>query len=99
MLVVDAKAFTLDYLRDSIQVALEAHELKMLDLDTEFTDEEVKRFIVDLRKKTVTRSSLDVVPEEILKMFCKIDAGEREKGVLFTKSVNFLIPLQAWISL
>jgi len=32
MLVVDAKAFTLDFLRYSIQVTVAAHETKMLDL-------------------------------------------------------------------
>jgi hypothetical protein len=32
MLVVDAEAFTLDFLRYSIQVTAAAHESKMLDL-------------------------------------------------------------------
>jgi len=48
------------------------------EIDTDFTDEVMKKFIVDLRKKAVTRWSLDVAPEEMLEVFCSIDAGKRE---------------------
>ena len=43
-LVVDVRAFTLDYFRDSIQLAFEVHELKILhlqhvgELDTDFPE-------------------------------------------------------------
>jgi len=51
------------------------------ELDTDFTDEKMKKFIVDLRKKSVTRWSLDVAPEKMLEGFCTLAAGERESGV------------------
>jgi hypothetical protein len=63
MLVVDAKAFTVDYL----YVTVEAHESKILDLvgtlNTDFIDKAIKNFVLDWRKKTVARGSSDVVPE------------------------------------
>ena len=61
----------------------------MGELDTDFTAE-VMKCIVYLRKETVMGRSLDVVPEEMLKVFCTIDAGEREIAVLFNNAVNFL---------
>jgi hypothetical protein len=60
------------------------------ELDTDFTDEVMKKFMVDLRKKTATRWSLDVVPEEMLEVLCTLDAGERKSGVLFNNAVYFL---------
>jgi hypothetical protein len=33
---------------------------------------------------------LDVVPEEMLEVFCTLDAGERKSGVLFNNAVYFL---------
>ena len=75
MLVVDAKAFTLNYLRYSVKVTVAAQESKMPDLqhvgelDTGFTDEVMKKFIVDLRKETVTRWSLNAEREELLEVF------------------------------
>lgn len=62
----------------------------MSELDADFTYEVMKKFIVDFRKKSVTRWSLDVAPEEMLEVFCTLDAGEMESGVLFNNAVNFL---------
>ena len=62
----------------------------MDELDADFTDKVMKKFIVDFRKKSVTRWSLDVAPEEMLEVFCTLDAGERESGVLFNNAVNLL---------
>jgi hypothetical protein len=59
------------------------------ELDTDFTDEVMKKFIVDLRNKTATRWSLNVAPEEMLGVFCTLDAGERNSGVLFNNAVGF----------
>lgn len=41
----------------------------MGELDTGFTDEVMKKFIVDLRKETVTRWSLNAEREELLEVF------------------------------
>jgi hypothetical protein len=56
----------------------------------DFTDEVMKKFVVDLRKKTVTRWCFDVAPEEMLEVFCILDAGERESCALFNNAVNVL---------
>lgn len=58
----------------------------MSELDTDFTHQKVNRFIVDLGKETGTRS-YGVVLGEMLKVFFKLDAGERERergGVYLT---------------
>jgi hypothetical protein len=57
-------------------------------LNTEFIDKVINNFLLDWRKKIVTRSS-DVVPEQMLEFFCIIYAGEME-SVLFNNAVEFL---------
>jgi hypothetical protein len=46
-------------------MTVEAHESKMYvgPLNTEFIDKVINNFVLDWRKKTVTRRSSDVVPE------------------------------------